>query len=82
MTNPETPKENEIKINWRTLEEYQEAMVVMAHAAPLRTKKIDLLRRIFSIGNPEIIFAGDFSYCRIAAESVDLMKMLIKKYLR
>jgi hypothetical protein len=58
-----------------------------AHAEPFglswRSRQhMDTLKRLFKLGNPNITFASDGSYCRIAdPESVNVMKVIIREYL-
>jgi hypothetical protein len=78
----EEPKDGELKINWQAMDEAQESMVLCCHAAALKTRDFDTLRGLFNLGNPEIIFGEKLSYCRVAKESIELMIMLTKTYLK
>ncbi len=78
----EIPEENEHMLNWQDADESHEACVIMSHAAALKTKDFETLKRIFALGNPDIIFGDKLSYCRIAKQSIDLMKLLIGNYLK
>lgn len=78
----EKPKENEHLLNWQQADEAHEACVILSHAAGFKTKDFDTLKRIFDIGNPDMIFGNKLSYCRIAKQSVGLMKILIEAYLK
>lgn len=82
FTQQEQPEEHEHGLNWQQCDEAHEACVIMSHAAALKTKDFDTLKRIFNLGNPDIIFGDELSYCRVAKQSVQLMTMLTQAYLK
>lgn len=74
---------NEITIAWADMEEKHKAMAIAAHAVKLGTtpSKRETVYKVFEMGKPLIIFAPDYSYCRIHEASVGVMNVLIKNYL-
>jgi hypothetical protein len=82
LTENEIARENEHSLNWQDADESHEACVIMSHAAAFKTKDFDTLKRIFNLGNPDIIFGDKLSYCRVAKQSVQLMTILTKQYLK
>lgn len=81
--------ENEVQKNWHELTGDEITYCIVSHCAALKLspKNVHHLRsvsRIFNLGSPKIIFGykdGKPNYCRIAAESADVMKLLIRQYL-
>jgi len=76
----------EITYTFSEMPEQKQKFVLISHfiAMELRsTKQMDILKRIFSLGNPKIVFGinGEKPYCRIAKESVEVMQLLIRNYL-
>lgn len=69
---------------FRDLAEVNKEIVCEAHAKALGTTAKQLLP-IFTLGNPLIVVGSrdnDTMYCRVHGESVDVVKVLIKNYLR
>lgn len=69
---------------WSEMETVDQKYVIISHAIALKTKDQSKLTRLFNLGNPKIILCkenGEHKYCRIHADSVTLMKNLIKSYL-
>jgi hypothetical protein len=67
------------------LDEETQRFVVLAHAVPLKaTNKLEKLLRLFNLGNPQIIIGGKGldRYCRVAPESVSVMTIITKSYLK
>lgn len=78
----ETPKEKEHLLNWQDLDETHEAVVILSHAHAFKTREFDTLKRIFNVGNPDIIFGDNLEYCRVAKHNVMLMNMITSLYLK
>lgn len=72
----------ETTYHWEDLPEELQHYVVKAHAtaAGVRAGKLE---KIFEVGKPAIVIGvnDENMYCRIAAQSVDVMKVLTKNYL-
>lgn len=72
--------ENETTFEWNELTEGQQQTVVIVHAnASFRFNK-DQLKKIFDVARPKIVFGEGFKYCRIHADSADVVKLLIREY--
>lgn len=71
----------EIRLNWSDLDDLQSSLVIEAHCISLKCDDREHMLRLFNLGQPDIIFAKDYSYCRCAAESVGVMKVIIRNYL-
>lgn len=73
-------KEYEYAKAWQEMNDNEIACAVCCHAAGFK-KPIDHIRRLFDLGNPTIIFGEKLSYCRIAKESLPVMKIILDNYL-
>lgn len=73
-----TPEEK--VFTWEALSEDQVAMVIAAHRM-LAPRKQQLLRRLFDLGRPKIVFGPQYKYCRIHHDSVEVMKIITRQYL-
>lgn len=69
----------ETMIQWETMDTAHMNMAVEAHAKAMKIPK-ETVRRIFALANVVIIFAEDYSSCRVAAESIDVVNLLFKQY--
>jgi hypothetical protein len=65
---------------WDGLTEGQQKTVALVHANGLKRKASKVLE-IFNAGRPKIIFAADFSSCRIHVDSVEVITILTRQYL-
>jgi hypothetical protein len=65
---------------WEALSQDQVAMVIAAHSK-IAPRKKELLRRLFDLGRPKIVFGPQYKYCRIHHDSVEVMKIITKQYL-
>ena len=67
---------------WSQLTAPQQTVVIEVHAKMLGVD-IDVLTRIFNLGNPRIVIVikkNRINQCRVHADSVDVMKLLIRNY--
>lgn len=66
-------------INWQDMSEAEQcAVFVGMQAAGL--KKKELLLRLLDLAKPTVVFAGDMKSFEIAAESKDVLAVVIKTY--
>jgi len=88
MKAQELPK-TETLFHWQELDSRQKVAVLAAHASLSNDR--DTLERLFELGKPTIVM-GTYAvsengksvnryYCRIADESVEVMKIITKAYL-
>jgi hypothetical protein len=73
-----TPEEK--IFTWEALSDDQVAMVIAAHRK-LAPRNQPLLRRLFDLGRPKIVFGPQYDYCRIHHDSVEVMKVITRQYL-
>jgi hypothetical protein len=71
---------------WEELEHREINAVIAVHAKGLRLHKnsTDKLRRIFDLTRPKIVLGykdGILNYCRVASESVEVLKIAIRTYM-
>jgi hypothetical protein len=75
---------------WDELTYKETEWVLASHASPLglswtNERHMRTMRRIFCLGRPRVIIGYDDNggplYCRIHADSVDMMRLLIRQYL-
>jgi hypothetical protein len=78
MTLPELKSEQ--VFCWEDLTEDVQQTVAIVHAEPLGVKPEKILR-LFKLGHPKIVIGPEFKYLRIHAESVDVMKIILRQYL-
>lgn len=72
--------------NWEDLDNRQKDQVIAAHMPVTQfvqgsaKHKRELLLRLFELGRPKIVFGG--AYCRVHADSSDVMKVITRQYLK
>ena len=76
----------ETQYTWSDMPDHLQAYVLGAHVVMLKTKKVAALKRIFDLGNPQIVIGANQethkSYCRVEGEeSVKVINLLIREYL-
>lgn len=77
----------EFKERWSQLADKDQYFTAYAHVSLFANKSltnegIQHMRRIFDLGNPMVFISEDRLRYRIAAESVDVMRLLIKTYIK
>ena len=75
----------EQQYNWNELSQEQQTMVCQVHANAMGRKPQNAtIKRIFNLGTPAVILGENNGekYCRIAPQSVQIMKLLIREYLK
>lgn len=81
-----TDKPADTTARFQYLPERQQSFVVLAHGTAFKLSsglQTATLKKIFEIGNPNIVIGEDQGkpYCRIERDSVDVMKVLMREYL-
>lgn len=71
---------------WEKMDQQDKEAVLAAHGSLSKNK--ELLMRIFNLGRPKVIMGMRIDgnnkqvlYCRIAPESVEVMRVLTREYL-
>lgn len=77
----------EFKERWSQLSDKDQHFTAYAHVTlfadeSLTKEGIRHMRRIFDLGNPMVFISEDRLRYRIASESVDVMRILIKAYIK
>lgn len=76
----------ETTLEWHQLTPHQVAQCIAAHMPITQfvrgssDHKKQLLQRLFELGRPKIVFGE--TYCRIHPDSVDVMKVITRQYLK
>ena len=67
---------------WDELNDGQKILVTEAHSQKMNGRQRKTLYRIFNLGKPKIVFVGNMEQCRIHESSVDVIKVLVRQYLK